>query len=481
MSVEHVDVAIVGAGLSGVGAACHLMRDCPGKTFAILEARDVVGGTWDLFRYPGVRSDSDMFTLGYSFRPWTGAKAIADGPSILSYIRSTAAEFGVEQRVRYGHRVIGADWDSESARWTVRVRRDGESEPTVLTCSFLYACTGYYRYDEGYLPPFPGIEEFAGPVVHPQHWPADLDYADKRVVVVGSGATAVTLVPALARTAAHVTMVQRSPSYVIALPATDVLADRLRRWLPDRLAYPLLRWKNALLALTSFQLSRRRPHRVKAFLRNAAVKQLPAGYDVDTHFSPRYNPWDQRLCVVPDGDLFAAIRSGRAEIATDHIEAFTEHGIRLKTGGELPADIVVTATGLNLLAIGGIELTVDGADVKPGESMVYKGMMLSGVPNFAWTIGYTNASWTLKADLVATYVCRLLRHMDATARSTVTPIPTMTPGTDPIIDLAAGYVLRSADLLPKQGAAAPWRLHQNYVRDVRLLRHGRIDDDVVFG
>ncbi|HEX9337755.1 MAG TPA: NAD(P)/FAD-dependent oxidoreductase [Pseudonocardiaceae bacterium] len=480
MSVEHVDVVIVGAGLSGVGAACHLMRECPGKTFAILEARDVVGGTWDLFRYPGVRSDSDMFTLGYSFRPWTGAKAIADGPSILSYIRSTAREFGVEQRVRYSHRVLGAEWDSEAARWTVRVRRAGEADVTTMTCSFLYACTGYYRYDEGYLPTFPGIEQFTGPVVHPQHWPADLDYADKRIVVIGSGATAVTLVPALARTAEHVTMVQRSPSYMLSLPAVDAIADWVRRWVPERVAYPLLRWKNALLGLATFQLARRRPQRVRAFLRDAAAKQLPPGYDVDTHFAPKYNPWDQRLCLVPDGDLFAAIRDGRAEIVTDHIDTFTEKGVLLQSGTELMADIVVTATGLNLLAIGGIELTVDGTPVELGDSMVYKGMMLSGVPNFAWTIGYTNASWTLKADLVAGYVCRLLRHLDSNGRTTVTPVPSMAAGTDPIINLASGYVLRSVELLPKQGAAAPWRLHQNYVRDVRLLRHGRVDDDVVF-
>jgi cation diffusion facilitator CzcD-associated flavoprotein CzcO len=479
--MEHVDVAIIGAGLSGVGAACHLVRDCPDKSFAILEARDVVGGTWDLFRYPGVRSDSDMFTLGYSFRPWTGAKAIADGPSILSYIRSTAREFGVEQHVRYGHRVLGAEWDSDSARWTVRVQRADEPEPTTLTCSFLYACTGYYRYDDGYLPAFPGIEEYTGPIVHPQHWPADLDYADKRVLVIGSGATAVTLVPAMARTAEHVTMLQRSPSYILALPATDPIAEWLRRWAPDRIAYPLLRWKNALLALGNFQLSRRRPHWVKAFLRKAALKQLPAGYDVDTHFAPKYNPWDQRLCLVPDGDLFAALRNGSADIVTDHIDTFTEKGVRLKSGTELMADVIVTATGLNLLAIGGIELTVDGTRIELGDSLVYKGLMLSGVPNFAWTIGYTNASWTLKADLVATYVCRLLRHLDSRGHRTVTPVPATTTGTtDPILDLAAGYVLRSVDLLPKQGADAPWRLHQNYVRDVRLLRHGRVDDDVVF-
>jgi cation diffusion facilitator CzcD-associated flavoprotein CzcO len=420
-----------------------------------------------------------MFTLGYRFRPWTGAKSIAEGPAILDYIRSTAREFGIEDRVRYGHRVLGAAWDSETARWTVRVQRD-DSDEITMTCSFLYACTGYYRYDEGYQPTFPGIEDFAGPVVHPQHWPADLDYAGKRIVVVGSGATAVTLVPALARTAAHVTMLQRSPSYVIALPARDPIAERLRRWLPETVVYPIVRWKNALMATVTFQLSRRRPQRVKAFLRDAAAKQLPAGYDVDRHFAPTYNPWDQRLCLVPDGDLFAAIRDGGADIVTDHIDTFTAGGVRLRSGGELAADIVVSATGLNLLAIGGIELTVDGAEVKVGESMVYKGMMLSGVPNFAWTIGYTNASWTLKADLVAGYVCRLLRRLDSGGHTRVTPVPSVTAGTDPIIDLAAGYVLRSAEQLPKQGAAAPWRLHQNYLRDVRLLRHGRIDDEVVF-
>jgi monooxygenase len=480
MSVEHVDVVIIGAGLSGVGAACQLLRDCPGKSIAILEARDVIGGTWDLFRYPGVRSDSDMFTLGYSFRPWTGAKSIADGPEILTYIRSTAREFGIEDRIRYGHRVIRADWDSGRARWTVHVRRDDET--VTLTCSFLYSCTGYYRYDEGYRPTFPGIEDFVGPVVHPQHWPADLDYAGKRIVVVGSGATAVTLVPALAHTAAHVTMLQRSPSYVLALPAKDAIAEWLRGRLPDRVRYPLLRWKNALLATANFQLSRRRPHWVKAFLRKAAVKQLPPGYDVDTHFAPKYNPWDQRLCLIPDGDLFAAISAGRAAMVTDHIDTFTEKGVRLRSGAELDADIVVTATGLNLLPIGGIELTVDGTPIELGESMVYKGMMLSGVPNFAWTIGYANASWTLKADLVAGYVCRLLRRMDATGTTTVTPVPpaTAVATADPIIDLSSGYIQRSVALLPKQGAAAPWRLHQNYIRDVRMFRHGPVDDDMTF-
>jgi len=376
--------------------------------------------------------------------------------------------------------VVAADWDSATARWTVHARHGAET--TTLTCSFLYSCTGYYRYDEGYLPDFPGLADYAGTVVHPQFWPSDLDYADKRILVVGSGATAVTLVPALAETASHVTMLQRSPTYMIPLPATDSIAEWLkrRRWLPDSITYPLLRWKNALLSLGNFTLSRRKPEWVKSFLRKLAVKNLPAGYDVDTHFAPPYNPWDQRLCVLPDGDLFAAIRAGSADIVTDHIDTFTEKGVRLASGDELIADVVITATGLNLLALGGIELTVDGAEVKVGESMVYKGMMLSGVPNFAWTIGYTNASWTLKADLVATYVCRLLRRMDAAGHSMVTPVPSTPAGTTAILDLSSGYIQRSIEQLPKQGTVAPWRLHQNYVRDVRLLRHGPVDDDVVF-
>jgi monooxygenase len=473
---DHVDVLIVGAGLSGIGAACHLRLRCPGKTFAILEARETIGGTWDLFRYPGVRSDSDMFTLGYSFHPWTDPQAIADGASIRQYIRNTAHEYGVDQHIRFHHRVVRAEWSSEHARWTVEAQRTDTAESVVLTCSFLFVCSGYYRYDKGYTPQLPGTERFTGPIVHPQQWPTDLDYTSKKVVIIGSGATAVTLVPAMAEKAAHVTMLQRSPSYVVSLPSRDGAVDALRRWLPPQVAYPLARWKNALLATFVFQLSRRAPGLMKSLARKGTRAQLPTGYDVDTHFAPRYNPWDQRLCLVPDGDLFKAIRHGRASIVTDQIETFTEHGIRLASGSELEADIVVTATGLNLLAIGGMKLRVDGADVQLSDAVIYKGTMLSGVPNFALTLGYTNASWTLKADLVSQYACRLLNHMDRRGYQICTPIAPDSLRREPIIDLRSGYVLRSVHELPKQGSATPWRVHQNYPRDVLFMRHGPLHD-----
>ncbi|MFB9235416.1 flavin-containing monooxygenase [Plantactinospora siamensis] len=476
MASEHVDVVIVGAGLSGVGAACHLRIACPDRTVAVLEWRGAIGGTWDLFRYPGVRSDSDMFTLGYSFRPWRDPKAIADGASIREYVRDTAREYGVDRLIRFHHRIVAASWSSETARWTVTAERADTAETIELTCSFLFNCAGYYRYDAGYTPELPGLAEYRGRVVHPQHWPAELDHAGQRVVVVGSGATAVTLVPALADTAAHVTMLQRSPTYVVALPSRDRLAETLRRRLPPGLAYGIVRWKNILRYTANFQLSRRAPGLVKTLLRRAARSQLPPGYAVDTHFAPRYNPWDQRLCVVPDGDLFAAIRSGRADVVTDTIVSFTERGVRLASGAELPADLVVTATGLNVQALGGMTLTVDGVPVRLGETVAYKGMMLSGVPNFALTIGYTNASWTLKADLVARYVCRLLTELAERDEQIVTPIAPDTDELDPIIDLKAGYVLRSVDQLPKQGPAAPWRLHQNYPRDLLMMRHRPVRD-----
>jgi monooxygenase len=479
MRLDHVDVLIVGAGLSGIGAASQVRRRCRGKTFAILEARGSIGGTWDLFRYPGVRSDSDMYTLSYSFSPWTDPRAIADGDSICRYIRETAREHGVEEHIRFHHRVIRATWSSEDARWTVEAQRTDTAESVVLTCSFLFVCAGYYRYDEGYTPQFAGIDRFTGQIVHPQHWPGDLDYAGKRVVVIGSGATAVTLVPAMAEKAAHVTMLQRSPSYVLSLPATDGVADSLRRRLPPKVAYPLVRWKNALLALLAFQLSRRAPGVTKALLRKGATARLPEGYDVDTHFAPRYNPWDQRLCLVPDGDLFTAISSGRASVVTDHIETFTEHGIRLASGAELEADIAVTATGLNLLVIGGMTVSVDGTDIDLGHTVAYKGMMLSGVPNFALTLGYTNASWTLKGDLVSEYVCRLLDHMDQRGYQICTPVAPDAPQREPILNLQSGYVLRSVAVLPKQGPAAPWRMHQNYPRDVLLMRYGSLEDEGV--
>ena len=479
----QVDVLIVGAGLSGIGAGCHLRRDCPERTFAILEARGATGGTWDLFRYPGIRSDSDMQTLGYAFAPWKGAQTIAGGASILRYVRQTAAEYGVEERIRFNRRVVSADYDSGDCTWTVQVQSTNGSHPpetTEMRCSFLLMCTGYYRYDEGYAPPFEGVERFAGSVIHPQHWPDDLDYAGKRVVVIGSGATAITLVPAMARTAGHVTMLQRSPSYVISLPSVDPLDKLARRLLPEMLAYQLVRWKNVALMTLSYQLSRRRPRLVKAVIRRGVRSQLPEGFDVDTHFAPLYDPWDQRMCVVPDADLFKALHAGTASIVTDQIETFTERGLKLAGGTELEADVIVTATGLRLQAIGGTTLSVDGEAVHLPDTLAYKGMMLSGLPNFAMTIGYTNASWTLKADLTADYVCRLLNHMAAHGYRECMPAPDA-PGVTrrPLLDLASGYVQRSIQELPSQGTERPWRMHQNYPLDLLDFRRSDLDDGVM--
>ena len=481
MPSEHFDVLIVGAGLSGVGAACHLAQRHPRRTVAILEARDAIGGTWDLFRYPGIRSDSDMFTLGYSFAPWDDAQAIADGPAIREYIVQTAREHNVERAIRFGHRVVHASWSTPEALWTVDVERD-EGERVQFTCDFLYGCTGYYDYEGGYTPQLEGIDRFQGEVVHPQHWPEDLDYAGKRVIVIGSGATAVTLVPAMARTAAHVTMLQRSPSYILSLPGRDPIAAVARRWLPRKTAYAAVRWKNVLMATGFYQLCRRRPEFAKKLLRTATSRALPPGYEVDTHFKPAYDPWDQRVCIVPDGDLFKAIRHGNASIATGRIATFTEDGIELESGEKLEADIVITATGLNLKVLGGIEVTVDGDAVDFAHTISYKGMMFSGVPNLALTLGYTNASWTLKADLVAGYVCRTLAHMDEIGARICTPRrPGPAVETAPFLDLKSGYVMRSLDKLPKQTNVPPWRLHQNYVRDVMLLRRGSVEDDgIVF-
>ena len=476
---EHLDVLIVGAGLSGIGAGCHLRRRLPTASFAILESRDAIGGTWDLFRYPGVRSDSDMHTLGYAFSPWRDARAIADGPSILRYVTETADRFGVTERVRLGHRVVAADWSEADGRWTVEARR-ADGEPITLTCSFLLTCCGYYDYADGFTPTFPGADEFAGEVIHPQHWPEDLDYAGRRIVVIGSGATAITLVPALARRAAHVTMLQRSPTYVISLPGHDPLARIARRWLPERAAYTAIRAKNVALQALTYQLCRRFPRQARAVIRKGVAAQLPAGFDVDTHFRPAYDPWDQRVCVSPDGDLFAALRRGTASIATDRVARFTASGIALESGAELAADIIVTATGLRLQPIGGMSLSLDGEAVDLHSRLAYKGSMLSGVPNFAFVVGYTNASWTLKADLTCDYVCRLLRHMDERGYLACRP-PAAPRGVqrEPLIDLMSGYVMRALEDFPGQGSRRPWRLRQNYPLDRYEFTRRPVDDGVL--
>lgn len=473
-SLEHVDVLIVGAGLSGIDAAYHLQRAFPWRTYVILEMREASGGTWDLFRYPGIRSDSDMFTLGYRFRPWLGDKAIADGESILRYVRDTAADNGIDKAIRYRHKVIRAEWSSADNRWTVIAEHDGEE--VAVTANFLFSCSGYYRYDQGYTPDFAGTERFRGPIVHPQHWPSDLDVAGKRVVIVGSGATAVTLGPALAAQGAHITMLQRSPSYIISMPARDAFADRARRLLPAKLAYTLARAKNVGLSTLMYQVSQRYPKRMRSWIHRLQTRWLPPGYDIDTHFNPRYNPWDQRLCLVPNGDLFRAIRQGKLDMVTDHIDTFTETGLHLTSGRDLQADIIITATGLNLIPFGGIDLIVDGRKISLPEAMAYKAMMLSDVPNYAFIIGYTNASWTLKADLVCEYVTRLLRHMDTHGYTKATPIRDPSVATAPFLDFEPGYVLRALATLPKQGDRAPWKLHMNYLRDLPALRYGRLTD-----
>ena len=475
---DHVDVLIIGAGLSGIGAAAHLAKDLPATTYVVLERRDASGGTWDLFRYPGVRSDSDMHTLGYRFRPWRGHTALADGAAILDYLRDTAREYGVDQHIRYGHHVTAAAWDSGSARWTVTV--EVGDEVRQVTAGFLWACSGYYDYDEGHTPHIEGQERFGGRVVHPQHWPEDLDYAGRRVVVIGSGATAVTLVPAMAAGgAAHVTMLQRSPTYVLPVPAQDGLKRRLTSVVGERASYAVTRWKNITLQAALYRLSRRRPGLVRRLVRRTNVGLLPPGYAVDTHFNPSYDPWDQRMCLVPDGDLFHAIRRGQASVVTDRIRTFTETGLELESGERLDADLVVTATGLNVRIFGGAELTVDGEVVDPRRTMAYRAMMLSGVPNFAFTIGYTNASWTLKADLVAEYVVRLLARMRSTGERSVVPVRDESVGEVPLMDFEAGYVQRVVHTLPRQGTVAPWTLKQSYVHDARTLRRAELDDGVL--
>ncbi|MGV8997145.1 MAG: flavin-containing monooxygenase [Parvibaculaceae bacterium] len=475
-TTEHFDMLIVGAGISGIGAAYHLGANCPTKTYAILEGREAMGGTWDLFRYPGIRSDSDMYTLGYSFKPWTQAKAIADGPAILGYLHETADENDIKRHIRFRHMVKRASWSSEDAAWTVEIEVGEDKKLTQYTCNFLFMCSGYYNYAGGYTPEFPGAENFKGRIVHPQKWTSDIDYKDKRVVVIGSGATAVTLVPEMAKTAAHVTMLQRSPTYVVSRPAEDEMANKLRRWLPAKVAYGITRWKNVLFGMYFFRLARNKPQQVKAYILNMVREQL--GDDlVKKHFTPSYNPWDQRLCLVPNGDLFDAIKSDRADVVTDHIETFTENGIKLKSGQELQADLIVTATGLNLQLLSGLEVTVDGTRIDLSKTYAYKGMMYSGVPNLASSFGYTNASWTLKCDLTCEYVCRLINYMDRTGNRQATPHideSTVTPA--PWLDFSSGYVQRSIGQFPKQGDKAPWKLYQNYALDLFSLKFGKVED-----
>ncbi|SHN43404.1 flavin-containing monooxygenase [Cryptosporangium aurantiacum] len=477
VSPEHVDVVIVGAGISGIGAAYYLQNRVPGKTYTILEARGATGGTWDLFRYPGIRSDSDLHTFGYEFKPWRDEQSIAGADKILAYLRETAAENNIDRHVRFHHRVLGASWSSADARWLVDVERTDTGERTQLSANWIFSATGYYRYDEGFTPHFEGRENFRGEIVHPQHWPEDLDYAGKRIVVIGSGATAVTLVPALAATAAHVTMLQRTPTYIMPVPSKDPIANRLRKLLPPDRAYALTRRKNIAQQAAVWKFSQRFPNAARKIIRSVNAKQLPAGYPVDEHFNPPYGPWDQRLCAVPDGDLFRALRRGTASIVTDRIETFTETGIRLASGRELEADVIVTATGLNLLPFGGVNTTVDGVPVNLPDTVAFRGMMLSGVPNLAFAIGYTNSSWTLKVGLLCEYFCRLLGHMDTHGYDTCVPVvPDPDMPTRPLLDFDAGYVKRSLDQLPRQGLTAPWLMSMNYQADVKLLRNGPVTD-----
>ena len=478
-STEHCDVIIIGAGLSGIGAGYRLQTRCPGKRYIILEARAGIGGTWDLFRYPGIRSDSDMATMSYPFRPWKEAEVIASGSSILEYVRETAREFGVDRNIRFRQRVQSARWSSADARWTLDAKKDS-GEIIRYTCDFLYGCTGYYHYDAGYEPGFPGSESFQGQIVHPQKWPEALDYDRKKIVVIGSGATAVTLVPAMSDKAAHVTMLQRSPSYILSLPQHDPLAHLMKHALPLRSALRMVRWKNILINTAIFQIARRAPGYARRRLRDGAAKDLPEGYEVDKHFNPRYPPWDQRLCLVPDSDLFKAISSGRASMVTGEIDTFTERGIRLKSGEQLEADIIVTATGLRMLALGAVQLVIDGTPLVPAREFIYKGTMLSNVPNFAFCIGYTNAAWTLRADLASMYICRVLNHMDRRGYRTCRPTcDTASLEARPLLNLTSGYVMRAAADLPKSATSAPWLIRQNYIRDMLTMKLGRIEDGIL--
>ena len=481
MNTEHVDVLIIGAGISGIGAAAHLTQKHPGKSYLILEARDRIGGTWDLFRYPGIRSDSDLHTFCYAFKPWLEDKQIADGPSILSYVRETAREHDVERHIRFGHRVRTAEWSSDDARWHVEAERAKDGAPVRLSARWLFCAGGYYDYESTYMPEFPGIDRFGGEIVHPQFWREDLDYDGKRVAVIGSGATAMTIVPAMADRAEHVTLLQRTPTYVVSLPAVDPITEWLKRSLGPVRAHRIARIKNVWMQRLVWKLAKRRPALVRKLIRAGTVRQLPEGYEVDTHFNPPYNPWDQRLCVVPDGDLFRAIRSGKVSVSTDHVEAFTESGISLRSGTELDADVVVTATGLKLVPLAGVSYSVDGHQIRLDNEVTYKGMMLTGMPNFLYAVGYINASWTLKVDLICEHFCRLLALMDEHDYSYCVPErPDETAPTRPLLDFGAGYVLRSVHEFPRQGVSAPWELNMDYLRDRKALLAGPVGDHMHF-
>jgi monooxygenase len=480
VAAEHFDVLIVGAGLSGIGTAARLERSCPGKRYAILEARPSIGGTWDLFRYPGIRSDSDMHTLGYDFKPWRDAKAIADGPAILRYVKETATEYGIDRHIRFGHRVMRGSWSSEDAAWTVEAERTDTGETVRLTANFVLMCAGYYSYEHGYAPGFEDQDLFEGAIVHPQQWPEDLDYRGRKVVVIGSGATAMTLVPAMAKDVDHIVMLQRSPTWVVSLPDTDRIANALRRVMPVRWAYAITRWKNVTMQQWLYRRTRTDPALVRQKLLDRVRKELGPAYDVETHFTPRYNPWDQRMCLVPNGDLFDAIRSGKAEVVTDRIERFTRTGIALQSGKHLDADLVVTATGLNLVVLGGVQFAVDGAPIDFAKTWTYKGMMYSDVPNLICTFGYINASWTLRADLTAEYACRLLAHMDARGARQATPRlrdgDRDMPPRPWIADFSSGYMQRMMHCFPMQGDREPWLNPQNYTRDKKMIRTAPLED-----
>jgi monooxygenase len=476
----HVDVLIVGAGLSGIGSAYHLRQKCPEKSFVIFEGRSAMGGTWDLFRYPGIRSDSDMYTLGYSFKPWMAPKAIADGLTIREYIVETARENRIDSSIRFDHKVVSAEWDSEKAQWLVSAERTDNGGIVQQTCNFLMMCSGYYNYDHGYKPEFEGENTFTGAIIHPQKWSEDIDYAGKKVVVIGSGATAVTLVPEMAKQAEHVTMLQRSPSYVVSRPSEDRLGQAFLKLFPKKMAYAMTRWKNVILQRFFFKLARSRPEKVKERLISMVREELGPDFDVEKHFTPKYNPWDQRLCLVPDSDLFQALKSGKADVVTDHIERFDETGIQLRSGEHLDADIVVTATGLDLAFLGKVDLRVDGKPVRAKDLLSYKGIMYSDVPNLTAVFGYTNASWTLKADLSAEFMCRVLNHMDKTGTKKVVPVrENRNIELAPWLDFSSGYVQRSLNKFPKQATSKPWRLNQDYAKDLFALRFGKLDDGVL--